>query len=371
MTDLELPGITSTSRPRVTRPPRHWADLDTAQRREAVLGQGLPAFRADQISRRYFAQDDADPQSWSELPVALREDLGEQLFPHLLTEVAALTCDGGDTVKSVWRLTGGALVESVVMAYPKRVTACVSSQAGCGIGCPFCATGQQGLTRNLSSAEIVEQVRQARRLAASGAFRGAPDHLTNIVFMGMGEPLANYRALVAALRRILDPQPQGFDMSARNVTVSTVGLVPRMRELAQEGMPVTLALSLHAPDDALRDTLVPINHRWPVAEVLAAADEYAEVTGRRYSVEYALIRDINDQPHRARELGRILAGRLTHVNLIPLNPTPGSPWTAAEPAVQEEFVRLVREQGVAVTVRDTRGREIDGACGQLAATVRP
>ena len=333
------------------------------------MGSGLPAFRADQISRRYFGQDDAEPDAWSELSVPLRRDVGDRLLPPLLTEVAAQSCDGGDTVKSVWRLTGGALVESVVMAYPKRVTACVSSQAGCGIGCPFCATGQQGLTRNLTTAEIVEQVRMARRLASSGAFAGSPDHLTNIVFMGMGEPLANYRALVAALHRILDPQPLGFGMSARNITVSTVGLVPRMLQLAEEGMPVTLALSLHAPDDELRDTLVPINHRWPVTEVLAAADAYAASTGRRYSVEYALIRDINDQPDRARELGRILSGRLTHLNLIPLNPTPGSPWTAADPDVQEEFVHLVREQGVAVTVRDTRGREIDGACGQLAAAL--
>ena len=219
-----------------------------------------------------------------------------------------LSCDNGDTVKTVWRLAGGGLVESVVMAYSQRVTACVSSQAGCGIGCPFCATGQQGLTRNLSTAEIVEQVRRARQMAAGGAFPRSPDRLTNVVFMGMGEPLANYRALVGALHRIIDPVPGGFDMSARNITVSTVGLVPRMHDLADEGLPVTLALSLHAPDDELRDSLVPINHRWPVAEVMAAADAYAARTGRRYSIEYALIRDINDQPWRAQAMGELLAG---------------------------------------------------------------
>ena len=185
--------------------------------------------------------------------------------------------------------------------------------------------------------------------------------------MGMGEPLANYRALLTALHSIIDPTPAGFGMSARNVTVSTVGLVPRMHQLAQEGLPVTLALSLHAPDDELRDQLVPINHRWPVAEVMAAADAYASATGRRYSVEYALIRDVNDQPERATALGEVLAGRLTHLNVIPLNPTPGSPWTAADPHVEQQFVSIVRSAGVAVTVRDTRGREIDGACGQLAA----
>lgn len=371
MTEIELPGITDPARSRrSTKPPSHWADLPPDDRGPAVTTAGLPRFRADQISRRYFGQNDADPRTWSELSAALGDQVADTWFPDLLDPVTELACDHGHTVKNVWRLAGGGLVESVVMAYPKRVTACVSSQAGCGIGCPFCATGQQGLTRNLSTGEIVEQVRHARRMAASGVFRRSPDHLTNIVFMGMGEPLANYRALVAALHRIIDPSPAGFGMSARNVTVSTVGLVPRMHDLAAEGMPVTLALSLHAPDDDLRDTLVPINHRWPVQEVLAAADAYAQRTGRRYSIEYALIRDINDQAWRAAALGELLAGRLTHLNLIPLNPTPGSMWTASDPQVQDEFVSIVADAGVAVTVRDTRGREIDGACGQLAASVK-
>ncbi|MEI2716052.1 MAG: 23S rRNA (adenine(2503)-C(2))-methyltransferase RlmN [Candidatus Nanopelagicales bacterium] len=386
MSSVDLPGITAPGRrAAVVRPPRHWADLDPDERRTAVVAAGLPQFRADQISRHYFGRDSATPQAWTDLSSDVAERVAQEWFPELLTEVRTLACDHGDTVKAVWRLTGGALVESVVMAYPQRITACVSSQAGCGIGCPFCATGQQGLTRNLSAAEIVEQVRSARVLAASGRFGGSPgargsrgpggpggqggsrDRLTNVVFMGMGEPLANYRALLTALHSIIDPTPAGFGMSARNVTVSTVGLVPRMHQLAQEGLPVTLALSLHAPDDELRDQLVPINHRWPVAEVMAAADAYASATGRRYSVEYALIRDVNDQPERATALGEVLAGRLTHLNVIPLNPTPGSPWTAADPHVEQQFVSIVRSAGVAVTVRDTRGREIDGACGQLAA----
>jgi 23S rRNA (adenine2503-C2)-methyltransferase len=371
MTEIDLPGITDPARSRRSvKAPRHWADLSPEERAAAVVDAGLPRFRADQISRRYFGQNDADPGAWSELSAPLSDHVALTWFPELLDPVTELACDNGNTVKNVWRLAGGGLVESVVMAYPRRVTACVSSQAGCGIGCPFCATGQQGLTRNLSAAEIVEQVRQARRLAARGAFSRSPDHLTNIVFMGMGEPLANYRSLVAALHRIIDPSPAGFGMSARNVTVSTVGLVPRMHDLAGEGLPVTLALSLHAPDDELRDTLVPINHRWPVHEVLAAADAYSQRTGRRYSIEYALIRDINDQPWRAAALGELLAGRLTHLNLIPLNPTPGSIWTASDPHVQDEFVDIVAAAGVAVTVRDTRGREIDGACGQLAASVK-
>jgi 23S rRNA (adenine2503-C2)-methyltransferase len=187
--------------------------------------------------------------------------------------------------------------------------------------------------------------------------------------MGMGEPLANYARVVAAVRRLTEPVPEGMGISQRSVTVSTVGLVPAIARLAAERLSVTLAVSLHAPDDELRDTLVPVNQRWKVHEVLAAAWDYAAATGRRVSIEYALIKDINDQAWRADALGSLLAGRLAHVNLIPLNPTPGSKWTASRPAAQREFVRRLEAHGVPVTVRDTRGREIDGACGQLAASV--
>jgi 23S rRNA (adenine2503-C2)-methyltransferase len=186
--------------------------------------------------------------------------------------------------------------------------------------------------------------------------------------MGMGEPLANYRSVLSAVRRITDPQPHGLGLSQRHVTVSTVGLVPAIRRLTGEGLAVTLAVSLHAPDDELRDELVPVNRRWPVAEVLDAAWGYAAATGRRVSIEYALIRDINDQPWRADALGALLSGRLAHVNLIPLNPTPGSKWTASAPAAMDAFVRGLERHGVPVTVRDTRGSQIDGACGQLAAS---
>jgi 23S rRNA (adenine2503-C2)-methyltransferase len=235
------------------------------------------------------------------------------------------------------------------------------------MNCPFCATGQAGLTRNLSSAEIVEQVIAGSRLMRDGDFPGSRDRVSNVVFMGMGEPLANYKALMGAIHRMVDPVPEGLGMSARGITVSTVGLVPRMRELATEGLPLRLAVSLHAPDDELRDTLVPINTRYPVSEVLDAAWHYADVTRRRVSIEYALIRDVNDQRWRAELLARRLRGHLVHVNLIPLNPTPGSAWTASDPDDERAFVRALEEAGVPVTVRDTRGREIDGACGQLAA----
>jgi 23S rRNA (adenine2503-C2)-methyltransferase len=343
-------------------------DLDPAARREAVVALGLPGFRADQVSRQWLGRLSDDPADWSDVPAEARTTIVEALLPTLLTPVRAIDCDSGTTVKTVWRLHDGALVESVLMRYPERVTMCISSQAGCGMNCPFCATGQAGLTRNLSTAEIVEQVLAGARSLARGEIAGGPGRVSNVVFMGMGEPLANYPAVVGAVRRLIEPAPSGLGMSARGITVSTVGLVPRIRELATEGIPVTLAVSLHAPDDELRDTLVPVNTRWKVAEVLDAAWAYADATHRRVSIEYALIKDVNDQAWRADLLADLLVGHLVHVNLIPLNPTPGSKWTASRPEDERAFVRALERRGVPVTVRDTRGREIDGACGQLAAT---
>ena len=348
-------------------PPRHLADLDAAGRRAAVTELGLPAFRADQLSRHYFGRFDNDASTMTDLPAGMREQLGGGLLPTLLNEVRHVETDEGTTRKTLYRLHDGTLVESVLMRYPQRVTVCISSQAGCGMACPFCATGQGGLTRNLSTGEIVDQVVAAARTAASGEMTGGPGRLSNVVFMGMGEPLANYNRVIAAIRRLIDPSPDGLGLSRRSITLSTVGLVPAIRKLIDEDLSVTLAVSLHAPDDELRDTLVPVNTRWKVAEVLAAADAYAEKTGRRYSIEYAMIRDVNDQPERADLLGDLLSPRLAHVNLIPLNPTPGSEWDASPKPVEREFVRRLELRGVPVTVRDTRGREIDGACGQLAA----
>ena len=357
--------------PRRGQPPRHWADLTPAQRREYVEAAGHRAFRARQMSAHYFEGFRTDPAEWTDLPVSIRESLAERFLPSLLTPVQELTCDGDTTVKTLWRLHDGSLVESVLMRYPDRVTMCVSSQAGCGMACPFCATGQSGLQRNLSTAEIVEQVMDGARKLARGEVPGGRARISNVVFMGMGEPLANYRAVVDGVRQLVTPTPDGLGMSARGITVSTVGLVPRMQQLATEGIPVTLALSLHAPDDELRDELVPINTRWNVAEVVDAAWEYARLTKRRVSIEYILIRDVNDQAFRADLLARVLRRRgnwgWVHVNLIPMNPTPGSIWTASRRRDEDEFVRRLEAKGVPVTVRDTRGREIDGACGQLAA----
>ncbi|HUC58563.1 MAG TPA: 23S rRNA (adenine(2503)-C(2))-methyltransferase RlmN [Streptosporangiaceae bacterium] len=352
------------------RPLRHLADLDAAGRRAAVAELGQPGYRADQLSRHYFGRLTDSPADMTDLPAGVRETLTQALLPPLLTAASEQTCDQGMTRKTLWRAADGSLLESVLMRYPNRVTMCVSSQAGCGMACPFCATGQAGLTRNLSAGEIITQIFQGARALAKGQLAGGPGRVSNIVFMGMGEPLANYAPMLTAIRRLSDPVPDGFGISQRSITVSTVGLAPAIRRLAGEGLTARLAVSLHAPDDELRDELVPVNRRWQVAEVLDAAWEYSAASGRRVSIEYAMIRDVNDQAWRARALAGLLAGRPAHVNLIPLNPTPGSRWTASDQNVAAEFEETLARGGIPVTVRDTRGREIDGACGQLAAATR-
>ncbi len=356
--------------PRRGLPPRHLADLSAQERSAAVATLGERPFRARQLSNHYFGRLTTDPAAMTDIPADSRDRLVGELLPPLLTTVRHIACDDGTTRKTLWKAHDGTLLESVLMRYPDRATVCVSSQAGCGMACPFCATGQGGLQRNLSTAEIVEQVRAAAAAMRDDELPGGPGRLSNVVFMGMGEPLANYRRVVDAVHRICDPTPEGLGISQRSVTVSTVGLVPAIHKLAEEHLQVRLAVSLHTPDDELRDTLVPVNNRWKVDEVLAAARHYADVTGRRVSIEYALIKDINDQPWRADMLGSLLhrhLGPLVHVNVIPLNPTPGSEWDASPKPVEREFVRRVNEKGVPCTVRDTRGREIAAACGQLAA----
>jgi len=347
--------------------PKHLADFAPADRKAFAKELGFQPFRASQVANHYFSHLSANPQDWTDIPAAERQAIADALIPKMTELVTTRTTDNGMTRKDLWKLHDGVLVESVLMRYTDRVTVCISSQAGCGMNCPFCATGQAGLTRNLSAAEITDQIVAAARACANGELPGGPTRLSNIVFMGMGEPLANYSAVVRTLRNITDPNPDGLGISARSVTVSTVGLVNGIEKLTEEGISCTLAVSLHTPDDELRDTLVPINNRYNVREVLAAADAYEKKTGRRYSIEYALIRDINDQSWRSDLLGRLLKNRNAHVNLIPLNPTPGSKWTASRREDEAEFVRILESYGVPVTVRDTRGREIDGACGQLAA----
>ena len=352
--------------------PRHLADLDEAGRKALLEEMGLPGFRAKQLSLHYFGRLVDDPAEMTDLPAAQRDELVAALLPDLMTPLRTSVADRGTTRKTLWKLFDGALVESVLMRYPERATVCVSSQAGCGMACPFCATGQGGLQRNMSTAEIVEQVVAGARSMARGEVPGGRGRVSNVVFMGMGEPLANYRAVIGAVRRLVDPSPAGLGMSARGITVSTVGLVPRIDQLTEEGIPVTLAVSLHAPDDELRNELVPINTRFSVAETVEAAWNYAAKTKRRVSIEYAMMRGINDQAERADLLGDVLNSygdwSWVHVNLIPLNEVPGSKFTRSFDADMDEFVRRLEAKGIPTTVRDTRGSEIDAACGQLAAT---
>jgi len=358
------PGKIALKAPRRTKPPKHIADFDMAGRREFLKELGYQPFRASQLSKHYFERLVNDPAQMTDLPAQDRDEIVSRAMPQLLTPVRTLEADGGDTLKVVHRLFDGALIESVIMRYDNRVTMCISSQAGCGMNCPFCATGQQGLTRNLSTAEIVEQVvagarylKQMKGLdkADGGSEDTRPLRVSNIVFMGMGEALANYKSTMGAVHRLIDPAPEGLGISARGLTMSTVGLVPGIRKF---------------PDDELRDELIPINQRWKVDETLDAAYDYYRTTGRRISIEYALIRDINDQGWRADLLGKKLAQRgrgWVHVNPIPLNPTPGSKWTASRKGVEQNFVERLRAHGIPTTIRDTRGSDIDGACGQLAA----
>jgi len=363
--------------PRRKQPEKHLADLDLAARRARAEELGVPAFRATQLSHHYFGRYSVDAAEMTDLPAEGRDELVAAMMPPLLTEVRRLRTDKGETIKFLWKLFDGALVESVLMRYPGRVTLCVSSQAGCGMNCPFCATGQAGLTRNLSAAEIVDQVVAANRAIRDGELGGLrrdgghdAERVTNIVFMGMGEPLANYARMMTAIRRMVAPAPEGLGMSARQITVSSVGLVPAIRKLAAEDLPLTFALSLHAPDDTLRDELIPVNSRWKVDEALDAARFYFETTGRRVSIEYALIKDMNDHAWRADLLAEKLNSRgrgWVHVNPIPLNPTPGSIWTASDRPTTLEFIDRLERAGIPTTLRDTRGKEIDGACGQLAA----
>jgi 23S rRNA (adenine2503-C2)-methyltransferase len=357
------------------KPPVHLADLNPAERKAQFESLGIPGFRASQISTHYFSHYTSDPEQMTDLPKAGREELVAQVLPNLLTEVRRLRTDDGKTIKFLWKLFDGALVESVLMRYPNRITLCISSQAGCGMNCPFCATGQAGLTRNLSAAEIVDQIVRANSAIQAGelgAKKHSEERVNNIVFMGMGEPLANYNLVMQAIRTMLDSQPNGLGMSARNITVSTVGLVPAIQKLAEEDLPITFALSLHAPDDELRDELVPVNTRWKVDEALDAAKAYFDVTGRRVSIEYALIKDMNDHNWRAELLAKKLNARgkgWVHVNPIPLNPTPGSVWTASTKEQTASFLKILENNGIPTTLRDTRGKEIDGACGQLAASL--
>jgi len=324
----------------------------------ADLLDGEPRYRLDQVWAGLYEQR-LTPEEMTTLPKALRARLAAEL-PFALAPTAESVSEGGDTVKWLWDLDGGASVETVLMHYPDRSTACVSTQAGCAMACGFCATGQAGYERNLTVGEIVEQVVRAARTSAEGP---TPRRLSNIVFMGMGEPMANYDRVWEAIRRIHGD----LGLSARHLTLSTVGIVPGIRRMADEDLPVNLAVSLHAANDELRDELVPINKRYPLDDLYAACADYLKVKNRRLSFEWALIDGVNDRGSDADELA-VAARRLrAHVNLIPLNATPGWPTTGSPPERVAAFRDHLRDRGVNATVRANRGNDIDAACGQLRA----
>jgi 23S rRNA (adenine2503-C2)-methyltransferase len=335
-------------------------ELSPEQLGEWLRERGAAPYRARQIARWLALGEDF--ALMHDLPGGLRDQLAAGYRASSLRLLRRSHSDGGQTTKVLYELDGGYTVEAVVMRYPGRSTLCISSQVGCPIGCPFCATGQGPFGRNLESHEIVEQA-----IGAARELRNEGRRLSHVVFMGMGEPLANYTSVLEAVRRIADRG--GLGLSPRRITISTAGLVPRMEALAGEGLPVTLAISLHAARDELRDELVPINRRYPLSELIAGADAFARRTGRRVSYEWVLLAGVNDGERDARELSELLAGRPAHVNLIPFNPVADTPYSEPSAARVRRFASLVRGGGLNVTVRDTRGRDSDAACGQLRARV--
>jgi 23S rRNA (adenine2503-C2)-methyltransferase len=342
------------------------AGLTPEQLRDWLAERGLPAYRGRQVLDAVWRSHAASLDEVTTLPAALRTDLATAFRWDTVEDTEVTVTDGGRTEKALHRLGDGQAVESVLMHFPggpgrrERHTLCISSQAGCAVGCPFCATGELGFSRDLGTDEILDQVRgAARRLAADDR------RLTNIVFMGMGEPLLNLDRVLEAVAALNDPAR--FGLGARHITVSTSGVVPGIRRLTALGAQFTLAVSLHAARDPLRDVLVPLNRRWPVAEVVAAARDHAAATGRRVSYEVTMISGINDTPADADAMAELLRGDLVHVNLIPMNPVAHTPWRSSSPAAIEAFAARLRTAGLPVTIRHNRGQDVGAACGQLAA----
>lgn len=324
---------------------------------------GEPAYRARQVWEWLYQHKVTDFEAMQNLPKALRARLAEEFRISTLESVTELQSSDGQTVKRLWRLPDGQVIESVLMEYDgHRRTACISTQAGCAMGCVFCATGQMGFARHLTSGEIVEQALVfARQLDAEG------ERLSNVVLMGMGEPLHNYDATLEAVARLNDEQ--GLNIGQRHITLSTVGLVPQIRQFADEHLQVGLAISLHAATDEERSQLLPVNRRWPISELIDAVRYYVEQTGRRVTFEWALIAGENDTEAQAHRLGKILRGLKCHVNLIPLNPTEGYSGRPSDPARVQAFQDVLREYRVGSTVRVRRGIDIQAGCGQLKAKV--
>jgi 23S rRNA (adenine2503-C2)-methyltransferase len=342
---------------RATRP-RGLYDLNLPELEARVQDLDFPAYRGRQLWRWAYRQLVTDYSDMANIPTALRRALAAEAPLSLLDPVRSVASGDAETIKTLYRTGDDQVLETVLMLYPNRATVCVSCQVGCAVGCAFCATGLMGLARNLGAGEMVAQVVGAAREA-----RRRGRELTNIVMMGMGEPLQNYAETMKFIRIVHDPE--GLDIGARRITVSTSGVVPRIDALADEPLQLNLAVSLHAPGDELRSRLVPINRRYPIATLMAAVDRYVAKTGRRVSFEYALMRGINDSDKTAHDLSALLRGRLSHVNIIPLNPVDVLPYERPDPAGIERFATILRTAGIPTTVRYSRGLDIDAACGQL------
>lgn len=348
---LKLAGVTMTNRPILL-------NLSSVALKELLTAWGEPAYRADQIETWLYQHHLDDVAQMSNLPKLLRQRLAEETRLNPLTPLVVLDSSDGYTRKTLFSLPDGREVEAVLMRYEQRQTLCISTQAGCAMACPFCATGQMGFMRNLSAGEIVAQVlHYARQLDQEG------QRVTNIVFMGMGEPLANYAETWQAIRRLNDPA--GFNLGARHMTLSTVGLVPAIRRMSKEPEQVGLAVSLHAPTDELRNTIVPINRRYPLAMLIQAVRDYVATTRRRVTFEYALMDRLNDSDTQADQFAELVHGLLCHVNLIPLNPTPDSPWSGSPDERVYAFRDRLEAAGIPTTVRLRRGIDIAAGCGQL------
>jgi 23S rRNA (adenine2503-C2)-methyltransferase len=333
-------------------------DLSLDELLSWVDGQGQPAYRASQLFGWIYRSLVSDFDAMTNLPLILRQQLAELATIQSLRPLDTIVSANGLTSKTLFELRDGETIEAVLMRYEGRRTVCISSQVGCSIGCPFCATGQSGFTRNLSTGEIVDQVLYFARLLKEQDLS-----ITNVVLMGMGEPLANYDAMWGAIKLLNDPR--GFGLGSRRFTVSTAGLLPAISRLAQEELSVGLAVSLHAANNALRDRLVPVNRRYPLSQLITACREYAERTGRRVTFEYALIDGINDSPSQAEELGQLLQGVMCHVNLIPLNPTEDCDYQPSSRGRVLAFRRALNRVGVPNTARLERGVDIQAGCGQL------
>jgi 23S rRNA (adenine2503-C2)-methyltransferase len=334
-------------------------DLDRTDIKELLASWKQPAFRANQIWEGLYKNLKSSPAEWSNLPGLLKTRMEDDSIFQGLTPIDTLQSSDGETIKTLFTTKDGKSVEAVLMKYDQRRTLCISSQAGCAMGCVFCATGQMGFSRSLTSGEIVEQVLYYARLLAE-----TDEHVTNVVLMGMGEPFHNYDNTLAAIDRLNDPQ--GFGLGARRFTISTVGLVPMIQRFANEKRQVNLAVSLHAANDELRSSLLPINKKYPLSELIPACRDYVDFTGRRITFEWALIQDVNDNPQDARQLINLVRGMLCHVNVIPLNPTHEYAGKSTPISRAHDFTAVLEEFGIPCTIRLRRGIDIQAGCGQLA-----